>query len=170
MTPDPSPADPEAETPAQDEPVELAGTATAGARTSEGVTTRRGTLLREARSWPTVVLALFCLLVGLPVVILLTPQQQLTIAGQHLAVGARTPTLSTSGPAKLVQVGNTELDLDAAADLGAAAPRSSPSDRSPATPRRRPRSIRRPASGPSPTRSRRWPWASCAGTSGPLPA
>jgi hypothetical protein len=108
VTPDPSPADPNE---GAEEPVELAGTATAGARTSPGVQTRRGALRREARSWPTLVLALFCLLVGAPVVILLTPAQQITVAGQHLTVGARAPTLSASGPAKLVQVGNTELDL-----------------------------------------------------------
>jgi hypothetical protein len=89
------------------EPVELIGTAppTAGERRS------RATTLREARSWPTLVLTLFCLLVGLPVVMLLTPQQELTIVGQHIAVGAREPSLSLSGPAQLVQIGNTRLDI-----------------------------------------------------------
>lgn len=53
----------------------------------------------------------FCVFVGLPVAILLTPGQEVTVAGQHLAVGARTPSLSVSGPAQLVQVGNTELDI-----------------------------------------------------------
>lgn len=53
----------------------------------------------------------FCVLAGVPVAILLTPGQDVTVAGQHLAVGARTPGISLSGPAQLVQVGNTELDI-----------------------------------------------------------
>jgi hypothetical protein len=67
--------------------------------------------LREARSWPTLVVAVLCLLIGVPAAILLTPQQQLMIAGQHLAVGARAPTPTLSGPAQLVQIGNTHLDI-----------------------------------------------------------
>jgi hypothetical protein len=53
----------------------------------------------------------FVLLVGVPVTILLTPLQELTVAGQHVSVGARAPSLTLSGPAQLVQVGNTELDV-----------------------------------------------------------
>ena len=68
-------------------------------------------ILREARLWPTVILVLFCLVFGLPVTILLTPDQDLTVAGQHFSVGARTPSLSISGPAQLVQIGNTQLDI-----------------------------------------------------------
>jgi len=67
--------------------------------------------LREARSWPTLIVAVLCLLVGAPLTILLTPQQQLTVAGQHLSVGARDPSLSVRGPAQLVQIGNTQLDI-----------------------------------------------------------
>ena len=67
--------------------------------------------LREARSWPTLMVALLCLIIGLPAAILLTPQQQITIAGQNLAVGARPPTATVSGPAQLVQIGNTHLDV-----------------------------------------------------------
>lgn len=66
---------------------------------------------RELRSWPTVALVLFCILLGIPATIVLTPDQELTVAGQHLSVGARTPSLSLSGPAQLVQIGNTELDI-----------------------------------------------------------
>jgi hypothetical protein len=66
---------------------------------------------REARSWPTVVVAVLCLLVGVPAAIVLTPQQQITIAGQHMAVSARVPTPTLSGPAQLVQIGNTHLDI-----------------------------------------------------------
>lgn len=68
-------------------------------------------VLRELRSTPTLLLVLFCVLVGIPAVISLTPNQQLTVAGQHLSVGARRPSPSVSGPAQLVQIGNTELDL-----------------------------------------------------------
>ena len=53
--------------------------------------TRRPGLLRELRAWPTVLLVAFCLLVGVPVTVALTPEQQVTALGQHLSVGARTP-------------------------------------------------------------------------------
>ena len=68
-------------------------------------------LAREARSWPTVLMLALCLLVGLPLTIALTPDQDLQILGQHIAVGARTPDLSVEGPARLVQIGNTRLDI-----------------------------------------------------------
>ncbi|GAA4682533.1 hypothetical protein GCM10023215_15710 [Pseudonocardia yuanmonensis] len=68
-------------------------------------------LLREARSWPTILMIGLCLLAGIPLTIALTPDQDLTILGQHISVGARTPDLSVEGPARLVQVGNTELDI-----------------------------------------------------------
>lgn len=57
-------------------------------------------------------LVLFCLAVGLPVTVALTPAQDLVALGQHISVGARPPDLSVAGPAQLVQVGNTELDID----------------------------------------------------------
>jgi lysophospholipase L1-like esterase len=68
-------------------------------------------VLREARSWPTLVVALACVLIGLPAAILLTPQQQIIVAGQQISVGARPPTPSLSGPAQLVQIGNTHIDV-----------------------------------------------------------
>jgi hypothetical protein len=68
-------------------------------------------VLRELRAWPTVLLVAFCLLIGVPVTVALTPEQDVVALGQHLSVGARTPTLSLSGPAQLVQIGNTELDM-----------------------------------------------------------
>jgi hypothetical protein len=71
----------------------------------------RSAVLQELRSPSTLLLVLFCLLIGLPTVISLTPDQQVTVAGQHLAVGARRPSPTVSGPAQLVQIGNTELDL-----------------------------------------------------------
>jgi hypothetical protein len=55
---------------------------------------------------------LFCLGVGIPVTVALTPAQDLVAFGQHISVGARPPDLSVSGPARLVQVGNTALDVD----------------------------------------------------------
>jgi hypothetical protein len=72
---------------------------------------RRPGLLRELRSWPTLALLAFCLVVGLPVTVALTPAQDVVALGQHLAVGARTPTPTLAGPAQLVQIGNTELDM-----------------------------------------------------------
>jgi hypothetical protein len=70
------------------------------------------TVLRELRSWPTALLVLFCLGVGIPVTVALTPAQDLVAFGQHISVGARPPDLSIAGPARLVQVGNTALDVD----------------------------------------------------------
>jgi hypothetical protein len=72
----------------------------------------RRTVLREIRSWPTLLLVLFCLGVGIPVTVALTPAQDLVAFGQHITVGARPPDLSFAGPARLVQVGNTALDVD----------------------------------------------------------
>jgi GDSL-like Lipase/Acylhydrolase family len=61
--------------------------------------------------WPTLLLVLCCLGVGIPVTVALTPGQEIVALGQHITVGARPPQLSLSGPARLVQVGNTELDV-----------------------------------------------------------
>ncbi len=71
---------------------------------------RRQTL--APRAWPTVLLVLFCVGVGIPVTVALTPEQDLVAFGQHLSVGVRSPSLSLAGPAQLVQIGNTELDVD----------------------------------------------------------
>jgi len=46
-----------------------------------------------------------------PGTIALTPAQDLVSLGQPVSVGARTPGLSLSGPAQLVQIGNTQLDI-----------------------------------------------------------
>ncbi|MFC5994803.1 GDSL-type esterase/lipase family protein [Pseudonocardia hispaniensis] len=72
---------------------------------------RTAALLRELRSWPTLLLIGLCLFAGVPAAIMLTPNQQVVALGQHISVGARTPTPSVSGPAQLVQIGNTELDI-----------------------------------------------------------
>src|SRR5205823_10149027 len=68
-------------------------------------------LLGEARSWPTLLLALGTVLIAIPVAILLTPGQEVVTLGQHLTVNARSPSLSISGPAQIVQTGNTSLDV-----------------------------------------------------------
>jgi len=68
-------------------------------------------VLREALSWPTALVCLLCLVLGVPATILLTPDQDVVVAGQHLSVGARPPSMSISGPAQLVQLGNTQLDI-----------------------------------------------------------
>ncbi|MGQ0480030.1 MAG: GDSL-type esterase/lipase family protein [Pseudonocardia sp.] len=66
---------------------------------------------REARRWPSLLTVALSLVVGIPAAIALTPDQELVSLGQPLSVGARAPDLSLSGPAQLVQVGNTELDI-----------------------------------------------------------
>ena len=68
-------------------------------------------VLRELRSWPSLAVIAICLFVGIPLTIGLTPNQQVLVAGQQFGVGARDPSLSLYGPAQLVQIGNTELDI-----------------------------------------------------------
>jgi lysophospholipase L1-like esterase len=67
--------------------------------------------LREVASWPTVTTVLLCVVFGIPATVLLTPDQTVTVAGQQISVGARPPTFSLAGPAQLVQIGNTQLDI-----------------------------------------------------------
>lgn len=66
----------------------------------------------RARSWPTVVLVLVCLVAGIPTTVALTPDQGVSAFGQYLRVGARAPDLAPVGPAEVVQIGNTTLDVD----------------------------------------------------------
>ncbi|WP_232664114.1 GDSL-type esterase/lipase family protein [Pseudonocardia sp. TRM90224] len=61
---------------------------------------------------PTVLLVVFCLAVGIPLVVAVTPGQEIVAFGQHITVGARPPEPTLAGPARLVQVGNTSLDLE----------------------------------------------------------
>jgi len=70
-----------------------------------------GALLREARSWPTIALALCSAMVAIALAIVLTPAQEVVTLGQHIAVKARPPSLSVAGPAQIVQIGNTSLDV-----------------------------------------------------------
>jgi len=53
----------------------------------------------------------FCLLVGVPTTIALTPGRDVVAFGQVITVGARPVQLSPVGPARLLQVGNTAIDL-----------------------------------------------------------
>jgi len=72
---------------------------------------------------PTLLLAAVSVLVAVPVAIVLTPDQQVVTLGQHLAVGGRPPGLSVYGPAQVVQVGNTSLDVPALQVVGPLRPR-----------------------------------------------
>ncbi len=88
------------------------------------VATRRpARFLREVTSLPSLVVVALCVLVALPATMVLTPDQHTTVAGQDLAVGARVPSVSWSGPAELVQIGNTQLDLDPLRIVGPLRPR-----------------------------------------------
>ncbi len=82
-------------------------------------------LPREACSRWTLLLVFVCLAGGVPLVVLLTPDQQLHLLGQSVAVGAREPALSLSGPAQVVQIGNTKLDLPMLTIYGPLRPRIS---------------------------------------------
>ena len=53
----------------------------------------------------------FCLIAGIPTTIALTPGRDVVAFGQVITVGARPVQLGPAGPARLVQVGNTALDL-----------------------------------------------------------
>ncbi|GAA2565188.1 GDSL-type esterase/lipase family protein [Pseudonocardia hydrocarbonoxydans] len=78
-----------------------------------------------ARSWSTALAVALCVLVGVPLVVWLNPDQQVRIAGQSIGVGARDPQLTPVGPAQLVQIGNTELDLTGMQVYGPLRPRLS---------------------------------------------
>ncbi|MBX6751676.1 MAG: hypothetical protein IRY85_18805 [Micromonosporaceae bacterium] len=82
-----------------------------------------GLFVRELTSGPSLVVVLLVVLFGIPATIALTPDQRTTIAGQEISVGGRTPSLSWSGPAQLVQIGNTELDVRPLRIVGPLRPR-----------------------------------------------
>jgi hypothetical protein len=84
---------------------------------------RPARLWREVTSVPSVVVVVLSVLLGLPATIMITPDQHTTVAGQDLAVGGRAPSLSWSGPAQLVQIGNTELDVRPLRIVGPLRPR-----------------------------------------------
>ena len=68
-------------------------------------------LLREARSLPTLLLVAVIAVVGVPLVIVLTPEHHVTVFGQDIGVGARVPPPNLHGPAQIVQLGNARFDL-----------------------------------------------------------
>jgi GDSL-like Lipase/Acylhydrolase family len=80
-------------------------------------------LAREARSWPTLLLVFIAVCTTIPLAILLTPPQDVATLGQHVSIDARPPSLSVSGPAQLVQVGNTSLDIPKMRVFGPVRPR-----------------------------------------------
>jgi lysophospholipase L1-like esterase len=106
-------------------------TAQAGADAPADAGPRRGrwlggeirALLREARSWPTLLLVLIAAVTAIPITILLTPGQEVVTLGQHMTVKARPPNLSLSGPAQVVQIGNTSLDVPRLMVYGPVRPR-----------------------------------------------
>src|SRR5262245_51064591 len=101
-------ADPEAGRDTAQAPAAVASVAEAPPATSGW---RRRWGRRIKRILPTFVLVLWCVFVGIPVSVALTPAQELTVAGQHVSVDARAPSFSLSGPPQLVQIGNTQLDI-----------------------------------------------------------
>ncbi|MBP2368793.1 GDSL-type esterase/lipase family protein [Pseudonocardia parietis] len=82
-------------------------------------------LVREARSLPTMALLALIAVVGVPLVIMLTPEKHVEVFGQDIGVGARVPPLSLSGPAQIVQLGNAEFDLTEVEVYGPIRPRLS---------------------------------------------
>jgi hypothetical protein len=82
-----------------------------------------GALLREARTWPTLLLVLVTAVTAIPITILLTPGQEVVTLGQHMTVKARPPSLSVAGPAQVVQIGNTSLDVPRLRVYGPVRPR-----------------------------------------------
>ena len=82
-----------------------------------------GALLREARSWPTVLLVIGTAVTAIPIAILLTPGQEVVTFGQHITVKARPTNLSIVGPAQIVQIGNTSLDVPRLQVYGPVRPR-----------------------------------------------
>lgn len=80
-------------------------------------------LLREARSLPTLLLVGLIAVVGVPLVVVLTPAHHVTVLGQDVAVGARVPPPDLRGPAQIAQLGNAEFDLPAVEVWGPIRPR-----------------------------------------------
>lgn len=80
-------------------------------------------VLREARSWPTALLVVVTAVIAIPVTVLLTPGQEVVTLGQHITVKARPPSFSLAGPAQVVQIGNTSLDVPKLKVYGPVRPR-----------------------------------------------
>jgi lysophospholipase L1-like esterase len=78
---------------------------------------------RGHRALPTLALVLWCVIAGIPTAILLTPPQEVTVAGQHVSVDAHLPGFTLAGPPQLVQIGNTALDITSLKVWGPLRPR-----------------------------------------------
>ncbi|MEJ2886714.1 GDSL-type esterase/lipase family protein [Actinomycetospora aeridis] len=72
---------------------------------------RLGGFGRELRSPVTLLLVVACTVAGVWAALALTPDQDVEAFGQRISVGAQPPTATVSGPPRIVQVGNTSLDV-----------------------------------------------------------
>lgn len=66
---------------------------------------------RELRSPLTLLLVLACTVGGIWAALVLTPDQDVEALGQQISVGVQPPTATASGPPRIVQIGNTSLDV-----------------------------------------------------------
>ena len=73
---------------------------------------------RELRSPLTLLLVVACVVGGVWAAVALTPDQDVEVLGQQLSVGAQAPTATVSGPPRIVQIGNTSLDVPDVAIYG----------------------------------------------------
>ena len=73
---------------------------------------------RELRSPLTLLLVVACVVGGVWAAVVLTPDQDVEVLGQQLSVGAQAPTATVSGPPRIVQIGNTSLDVPDVAIYG----------------------------------------------------
>lgn len=73
---------------------------------------------RELRSPLTLLLVVASVVGGVWAAVALTPDQDVVVLGQQLSVGAQTPTATVSGPPRIVQIGNTSLDVPDVAIYG----------------------------------------------------
>ena len=72
---------------------------------------RRGGWTGELRSPLTLLLVALCVVGGVWAAVALTPAQDVEAFGQQLSVGAQPPSATVSGPPRIVQIGNTSLDV-----------------------------------------------------------
>lgn len=70
-----------------------------------------GALARELRSPLTVLLVVACVVGGVGAAIVLTPTQEVEAFGQQIGVGVQAPSATLAGPPRIVQIGNTRLDV-----------------------------------------------------------
>ena len=66
---------------------------------------------RELRSPVTLLLVVTCVVAGVWAALVLTPDQDVEAFGQQISVGVQPPTPTASGPPRIVQIGNTSLDV-----------------------------------------------------------